>query len=250
MHSWSTNKRVKTRQKPAKKINFLRVSYALFWMFVGLTFAYLITTKTSVNISFYKNILPIENVNIRTELTNEKVAKVKAIFEGVDNKNYFGIDIEKIQNDILKMPWVDKVIVSKVWPKSLNINIVEAKPIAQWKNKYVSIRGKIFDTDNDVKNLPVFIGEEKMIKNLISHYVNLQHEYMKYDLSIDEVKIDTRGSLEILLNDSNRVLLGSVNINNKNALALQVVKEKKMVGTRIDMRYENGFSLENNSEIY
>lgn len=83
------------------------------------------------------------------------------------------LDLDKIKENIEKLPWVAKVSVQRQLPNILYIKITEREPIAIWQNnkKFYPIdkTGEIIQADiDDLSHLPILVG-----KNAPKHTVNL-----------------------------------------------------------------------------
>ena len=88
------------------------------------------------------------------------------------------LDLEKIKDNVEKLPWVAKVTVQRKLPNILYIKITEREPIAIWQNKKeffpIDKTGEIIKADIDgLSHLPILVGQNapkhtvKLFKALI-----------------------------------------------------------------------------------
>ena len=98
--------------------------------------------------------------HIRTSLDaiNEKIG----LSAGVP---VFDIDLEKVQSDLMELPWIDTVIVERWLPSTLNIRITEKHPIALWQNnkKYFPIDTKgniVQDNHTPLDDMLLVVGTD------------------------------------------------------------------------------------------
>ncbi len=73
-------------------------------------------------------------------------------------------DVNIIQSQIERLPWIKQASVRKQWPDELKIHLVEYVPIARWNDQHmVDVEGNSFSVPADrtnKQNLPMLYGPE------------------------------------------------------------------------------------------
>lgn len=73
-------------------------------------------------------------------------------------------DVNIIQSQIERLPWIKQASVRKQWPDELKIHLVEYVPIARWNDQHmVDVDGNSFSVPSDrvnKQNLPMLYGPE------------------------------------------------------------------------------------------
>ncbi|PLN73567.1 cell division protein FtsQ, partial [Klebsiella quasipneumoniae] len=73
-------------------------------------------------------------------------------------------DVNIIQSQIERLPWIKQASVRKQWPDELKIHLVEYVPIARWNDQHmVDAEGNAFSVPADrtsKQNLPMLYGPE------------------------------------------------------------------------------------------
>lgn len=73
-------------------------------------------------------------------------------------------DVNIVQSQIERLPWIKQASVRKQWPDELKIHLVEYVPIARWNDQHmVDAEGNAFSVPADrtsKQNLPMLYGPE------------------------------------------------------------------------------------------
>ncbi|MDP1033984.1 FtsQ-type POTRA domain-containing protein, partial [Klebsiella pneumoniae] len=73
-------------------------------------------------------------------------------------------DVNNIQSQIERLPWIKQACVRKQWPDELKIHLVEFVPIARWNDQHMVVSAGIaFSVPADRtrnQNLPMLYGPE------------------------------------------------------------------------------------------
>ena len=131
----------------------------------------------------------------------------KAIMDlGLPN-TYIGQDVDSIQQEILRLPWIKQVSVRKQWPDRLIVNIVEFKPKFYWNEVFLlDDDGNLFNVPDEQiqENLPRLfgpIGKEKIILDNYRQLEAIANQLSKrdYQIYIDIALADERNAWQLLL---------------------------------------------------
>ena len=110
------------------------------------------------------------------------ISKINVISEGrvpeddirktLDFKNgdyLFDVEINETQKKIEALPWVKRVLVRRLWPDQVVIQIVEREPFALWqyegKVEVIDVLGEVIEgaSLNENPNLNLFVGKDAAI---------------------------------------------------------------------------------------
>ncbi|WP_331828405.1 cell division protein FtsQ/DivIB [Candidatus Blochmannia sp. SNP] len=164
-------------------------------------------------------------------------------------------DINIIQKKIECLPWIQQVSIRKQWPDTLKIHIVEHIPLAYWNNlQNISITGTIFSIPKKYKNndtkIPYLYGPKGSEKTVLTNY-HIFNEILKSNkFQIKSIKMDTRYSWQLILQDNIHLKLGRNNIIERlyyfikiYPILLQEINENNKYIDYIDLRYRSGFAV-------
>lgn len=107
----------------------------------------------------------IERVDVMGEgrLREQDVRTALGVFAG---DYLFGIDMERAQERVESLSWVDRAVVRRLWPDRIVVQIIERQPYALWQNdgvvQVVDIEGTVISDANAAKYsaLTLFVGEK------------------------------------------------------------------------------------------
>lgn len=195
------------------------------------------------------DLLPIQKIRITGKFTHLDTALIEAQLQPYLGTGFFSVDINRIQKELGTQAWIRNVSVRRVWPDQLSVAIVEQHAIARWdKSHLLSSTARVFEADSSgFTHLPVIHGYEGQSAELLSRFRRLQQTFQKYSLEISELHEDNKGALNLVLNNSLEISLGSVDneekINSFLAVYREQVKPRIEHIRHIDFRYSNGFAI-------
>ncbi|MBA2653959.1 MAG: FtsQ-type POTRA domain-containing protein [Gammaproteobacteria bacterium] len=164
-------------------------------------------------------------------------------------KGFFSTNMTALKKNILTEPFVDEVIIRRVWPDTLLVTLSESHLVASWgDDAAVNSRGEIMPIKIDSsKNLPAFVGPESQAANILEQYTALTKYLSPLNLGINEITLSQRRSWQITLNNGIKILLGRKDIEDHLSAFITIYpKLKKIHGDNlqsIDLRHSNGFSV-------
>ena len=167
----TNNFAVSNKKKSISENKFYRTKFIIL---IGLLiFLYLINTQINfmnstkfefINKLLIENGFTIKNVDIKGtyHLDQKNILK---IINSYNKKNIFNVSLKNIYNEIKQNTWVEEVSIKKIYPNTLEIDLIEKEPIAIWQNKSVyhliTKNGEIIseaNLNNFKKHLPIIIG--------------------------------------------------------------------------------------------
>lgn len=164
-------------------------------------------------------------------------------------------DINVIQKEIERLPWIKTVSIRKQWPDTLKIHIMEHIPVALWNDSQaINIAGTIFRIPKICQNnknilIPILYGPKGSEQAALIHYY-IFNEILttSIKLEIQSVHMDMRYSWKLILKNNMYVKLGSKNIVERlnyfvkiYPILLYKMNENNQYIDYVDLRYTTGF---------
>ncbi len=163
---------------------------------------------------------------------------------------FIGADIDRIQESIVALHWIDQAYVARRWPSRLTIMVTEQVPAAVWgEDGLLNTRGDLFVTGirRVPPELPRLSGPDDESATVAQRYLNVREQLIPVGLDVRRVHLDARGSWDMTLGNGIEVRLGRRDVADRTDLFLDVVAN--IITSRaadidyVDMRYGNGFTI-------
>ena len=219
-----------------------------------------ILTIASFQWANYRKIFELGELSISGENFLAK-SEYNEIIGSIDVKSIKGFDIEDLSERLELNPFVKAVRVSKHYPSTIKIEIVEREPIAIINNKVqlmIDDNAIVLPNNTTIENslIPVLSGFNPAtdlyplgqitysikVKEAIEILAYIKNNYSDFYDEISELTINKDDEYEIILSEEpTRVILGKNNISKK----IKILKNfDKALGQRqltsyrlLDMRY-------------
>jgi len=163
-------------------------------------------------------------------------------------------DVDVIQQQIERLPWIQQASVRKQWPDELKIHLVEYVPIARWNDLHlVDAKGKSFSVPAN------HLGKEKMVmlygpegseSEVLAGWHQMDAMLAAAKFKLKAAAMTARRSWQLVLDDDTRLELGR-NEDMKRlkrfiqlwpTLQQQAQAENKRIGY-VDLRYDSGAAV-------
>ena len=155
--------------------------------------------------------VPVTSIVVLGEIPYSKRDDILTAIDNVDLGNFFQLNVDDVQTQVLELPWVYSVAVRKQWPNELKVYVVDQKPVALWNGDFLLNQfGKAFQAEKTVlkQALPEFFGPEGSELLALTNFINLNDLLEYRNLSIDELILSERFSWQLTLNNGVRLNLG------------------------------------------
>ena len=159
----------------------------------------------------YYPILPVQTVKVTGYYQHINERQLEDMLVGYMAKGFLWVDIDGIKNTIESLPWVDQVIVKRVWPETIVIEITEQVPVAWWGTKgLLNNKGTIFKPEGavEVKDLPVLNGPAAQQKFVMENYHLMNRILRLAGLKIQSLHLLERLAWEVSLDNGIHLKLG------------------------------------------
>lgn len=163
-------------------------------------------------------------------------------------------DVDVIQQQIERLPWIQQVSVRKQWPDELKIHLVEYVPVARWNDLH------LVDADGKSFSVPAnHLGKEKRVmlygpegseSEVLAGWHQMDAMLAAGKFRLKAASMTARRSWQLVLDDDTRLELGR-NEDMKRlkrfiqlwpTLQQQAQAENKRIGY-VDLRYDSGAAV-------
>ncbi len=191
---------------------------------------------------------PIRWLEVAGELDRTTAEQVRAAVAQEAALGFFAVDIERARNAIERLPWVERVYISRHWPDALEITVVEHRVVARWNQTgLMSANGAVFDVAGTagMQGLVDLKGPESRQQDVFQTWQQLRMELVQSGLDLNQLVLDPRGAWSLRLDSGQLLLLGREQIQHRLKRFLAVHRQLVNMNSiaRIDLRYPNGLAI-------
>ncbi|MDX5628923.1 MULTISPECIES: cell division protein FtsQ [unclassified Brenneria] len=163
-------------------------------------------------------------------------------------------DVNVIQQQIERLPWIKQASVRKQWPDELKIHLVEYVPAARWNDLFmVDNDGNAFSVPAERignRKMPLLYGPEGSEKEVLEGYRTMSQVLAAGKFTLKMVAMSARHSWQLGLNDDTRLELGRDDrarrldrfIELYPLLQRQAQSDNKRINY-VDLRYDSGAAV-------
>ena len=208
---------------------------------------YIILIVISIFSVYKLNMLnyPIDEVDINTNDVNYNQQRIDNLISTIYGKDLISLDISNIQKYIVEDIWIKDAEISKSFPSTIKIKIIQHQPFAIYNSKLMMRDGSIIKSDNISYELPVVEDNANNVSNSRRILTISTENLNKIDLKIKRIEIFN--SLVRIHTSKYTLISDRLNLElNLNRLALSLndlVEAFDQEINSIDMRYSNGFAI-------
>ncbi|MGR7919906.1 cell division protein FtsQ [Zobellella denitrificans] len=193
------------------------------------------------------NQLPVNHLLIQGEhryLSRDEVRE--SVLELPEVGNFLTLEVDRVQQQLLSLPWVYQVSVRKQWPDTLRVYIVEQPVAALWnQDAMVNAHGEIFRAEHGELELVSLSGPDDEAGRVLEEYRSLQRFLQPRGYEIERVHLTPRRSWELTLTGGVRLILGRDDIETRLQRFIDVYPG--IVGRErvayLDLRYDTGLAV-------
>lgn len=191
--------------------------------------------------------LQVNQVVLTGNLHEADPELIKKTVVGGRLMNLVNLPMDSLIEEVKQLPWVRNVEIRRLWPNSLEVNVLEQVPVARWgDDQLLNNSGEVFDGDTE-NQLPWFEGAQRDASQMLMEYERFTDALRPLQLSITHLKLSDRQAWTMELSNGLTVILGRTH---PDALLRQWVMAYPQViigpvqkGERVDLRYANGLAL-------
>ncbi|ATA26710.1 cell division protein FtsQ [Brenneria goodwinii] len=163
-------------------------------------------------------------------------------------------DVNVIQQQIERLPWIKQASVRKQWPDELKIHLVEYVPVARWNDLLmVDAEGNSFSVPAERignRKMPLLYGPEGSEVEVLEGYRTMNQVLAAGKFTLKMVAMSARHSWQLGLSDDTRLELGRDDrarrlerfIELYPLLQRQAQSDSKRI-SYVDLRYDSGAAV-------
>lgn len=189
----------------------------------------------------------LHRVDVRGELSHVSEGSIRLVANRGVRGNFFTVDLDDVRSAFEKLPWVDEARVSRRWPDTLVVELVEHVPLARWNGRgLVSAEGKIFDASAGAE-LPSLSGFEGSGREVVEAYGRYNEMLAPLGMRIRELSLSPRRAWRLKTDSGLEIALGREDVEARlQRFADQYQKLSERLGAPpayADLRYADGFAV-------
>lgn len=197
---------------------------------------------------------PINTVKISASFEHISRAEIEKILEKYNNNSIL-LPINSLQAELRNLSWAKSIEIKRIWPDTLKIMIEEKKPVALWKNSFITSDGSMIaaaaqdiQKQDRIRSLPKLSGPDKQYQEVLQNFEKLSKLLSAYGLRAESLNLRDNQSWDLYLDDGVVLRLGKKDFEKRvlgfcKAYSAELVdKPEKM--TSVDLRYPHGMAVQ------
>lgn len=193
---------------------------------------------------------PVNRVVVNGEFKHLDESVVSVKIQPYLDRALPNTDLEAIRTALEGLPWVKQVDLQRRWPDTLEISIVERRPIARWRDtSLIDYDGAVFVPASFPEDItfPQLSGADGDDSEVFENYRRFIEITQPHGFGLIELAKDFRGNWLAVLDSGTQLVLGREDIIKKMHKFLdsrtQLQSGTDMHMARVDLRYGNGVAI-------
>ena len=161
-----------------------------------------------------QNWFKIEQIKIQGNTTHITEAQLSYIAKNRLKGTFFTLDIDSLQREFQRIPWVKSVTVLREFPGTITVDIKEYDVIARFgEDGLISGEGRVFNGADDRATLPIFAAPQQQIGQLLDDYQRLKPLLARKNLTLSKLELNGAGITKIMFGNNMQVVICSIDIS-------------------------------------
>ena len=251
MFKLSVLKKTKKNKKKQTRFNFFSTSrrekknqhvYRPFFLILitALIFSFIFVSLNQ----------PISVINIEGDFKRISLKAFQSIALEIKNEGFLSFKQALVRQKLEHLDWVQSVQLTKEWPDTVNINVIEDDVVGIWNNELLlNSSGSLYALDKRVipGELIQFFGPEELVDQVYKQFKLYNNELIARGILIEKIGLDLRGSWSVTVRPSIEIKLGDQNTDERFNRFLMIwdksLLENFELISYIDLRYAEGFVI-------
>jgi cell division protein FtsQ len=164
------------------------------------------------------------------------------------------VDMVEIKQALEKMPWIRTVTISREWPDTMVLSVVEEKAIARWDgSRLLNQDGVIFSPPDilGLEHLAILSGPDGSENTVMEQYMLFNELLYQRGLKIDELSLNERGGWKVILANGVNINVGKTEVMKRMKRLVDFADplfiDQMPIIDSIDLRYTSGIAVLNKS---
>jgi len=192
-------------------------------------------------------VFALQRVDVRGELRHLSEENIRLAANRGVRGNFFTVDLDKVREAFEKLPWVNVARVSRRWPDTLIVELVEHVPLARWNGSgLVSAEGEVFNASSEAE-LPSLSGFDGSGREVAEAYLRYGEILAPLGMKIAELNLSPRRAWRLKTDGGMEIALGRKDVEPRlKRFAVQYQKISERLGAvpaYADLRYADGFAV-------
>lgn len=193
---------------------------------------------------------PVRTLHVEAPMQHVSSAQIRAAVTPLLARGFFALNIDRVQQAVARLPWVERAEVRKQWPDALTVRVYEQQPFAHWNtNQLINRQGHVFTVPAaaSLQGLPLLSGPAQHMNDVVRFYLDARHAFDQRGLSVAGAHLSDRGSWEIDLAGGATLMVGVTQPQQRLKRFLdtwpQLIRGHSGGFVYADLRYPNGFAV-------
>ena len=188
-------------------------------------------------------------IHVEGELQRMEQSELLDALEPLLGRSFFASDLSRVKEQVEALPWVQSAAVSREWPGTLNVDVIEHHPVAYWNGQALLNRdGDVFRPANaQVSGIPSFSGPQGSEREVLMQAREFASAMGEQDLRLASLQLEPRGAWTLHLDNGITVALGRDRTEERFERFLAVYESQlapvAASVAHVDARYGNGVSV-------
>ena len=158
----------------------------------------------------------IDRVVVTGKMEHVDTKKLSEFIESRVYGNLFAININALQDDFGKFPWLKDVIVSRDFPNSILVEISEYTAVARLANiGLVADDGAVFAGVDNTQRLPLIHAREVDVGDALFEYKLVNDIFSKHQVRVEQIFMTSPGVTKIDFSNKLRVVFCGIAIESQ-----------------------------------
>ena len=165
--------------------------------------------------------------------------------------SYFTIDLTHIRDRALTLSWVDRIVVKRVWPNAVDVQVMPRHAIARWgTGRFLSDNGLVFQPISNVAHtqLPLLHGPVSQSRMMMLKYRDINQMFAPMKIQLKELYLTERMTWFMQFDNGLRIIVDQDQTMSKlqrlSKLASTDLSTVWSQVAAIDLRYRNGLAIQ------
>ena len=168
------------RQQKARRLQFPSIPWSRIAAAAIAVAAVLLTYQLSLSLLDRQ----IDSITIEGPFQRVSALQIEEAISGELGDGFLTADLTSIQRQLLDLAWIDQANVVRRWPATLQINVTEQVPAAQWgESGLLNTRGELFVTEarHLPAELPRLSGPVEQSGVVAKQYLKIREQLIPLD---------------------------------------------------------------------
>jgi len=192
----------------------------------------------------------LRTIHIRGHLEQVDRASLEAAVTHSITGDFFTVQLGQMQQALVELPWVKRVVIRREWPNVLSLSVEENKAVARWgKDAFLVDSGQVLRGSLvALVGLPMLSGPDGSASDVYHMYHVISSQLSPLHLQVSQLMLDVHGEWRVVTQNGMVLSLGGVHVRERLerfvALYPRLVNDRKQMMAKVDLRYRNGVAVQ------